>query len=157
MVKRNGQETPMKEGRDVWWNDFVSGQSGSCETLPMDVFRSALHPLHRRRSRQATRHSAYPWRHERRPGVHHFLGLRYQGYRCLLVHSRYRMDHRTQLHRLRAAVPGCDEHHVRGLARLSRLRPVVQDHRGLRSLSDLHRAYRHQDVHERGTRLASEV
>ncbi len=36
VVKRNGQETKMKEGRDVWWNDFVSGQSNSCEALPMD-------------------------------------------------------------------------------------------------------------------------
>ncbi len=37
VVKRNGQETPMTEGRDVWWNDFVAGQSGCCETLPMDA------------------------------------------------------------------------------------------------------------------------
>ena len=36
VVKRNGQETAMKEGRDVWWNDYVAGQSGSCETMPMD-------------------------------------------------------------------------------------------------------------------------
>jgi acetyl-CoA synthetase len=41
VVKRNGQETSMKEGRDIWWNDFVSGQSGSCETLPME----SLDPL----------------------------------------------------------------------------------------------------------------
>ena len=36
VVKRNGQETAMKEGRDVWWDDFVSGQSGKCESIPMD-------------------------------------------------------------------------------------------------------------------------
>jgi len=36
VVKRNGQETPMTQGRDVWWDDFVAGRSGSCETLPMD-------------------------------------------------------------------------------------------------------------------------
>ncbi|HNX10154.1 MAG TPA: acetate--CoA ligase [Methanothrix sp.] len=36
VVKRNGQETPMTEGRDVWWNDFIAGQSGHCEALPMD-------------------------------------------------------------------------------------------------------------------------
>jgi acetyl-CoA synthetase len=36
VVKRNGQETPMTEGRDVWWDEFVAGKSGSCETLPMD-------------------------------------------------------------------------------------------------------------------------
>jgi acetyl-CoA synthetase len=37
VVKRNGQETPMTEGRDVWWNEFVAGKSCSCETLPMDA------------------------------------------------------------------------------------------------------------------------
>jgi len=36
VIKRNGQETPMTEGRDVWWNDFIAGQSGHCEALPMD-------------------------------------------------------------------------------------------------------------------------
>jgi len=36
VVKRNGQEIPMKEGRDIWWDDFVSGQSGECGTMPMD-------------------------------------------------------------------------------------------------------------------------
>ncbi|MCK9442579.1 MAG: acetate--CoA ligase, partial [Methanothrix sp.] len=37
VVKRNGQETPMTAGRDVWWNEFVAGKSGSCETAPMDA------------------------------------------------------------------------------------------------------------------------
>ncbi len=36
VVKRNGQNVPMKEGRDVWWNDFVAGQSIQCTTLPLD-------------------------------------------------------------------------------------------------------------------------
>ncbi len=36
VVKRNGQETAMKQGRDVWWNEFVSGQPGLCETMAMD-------------------------------------------------------------------------------------------------------------------------
>ncbi|OPX76304.1 MAG: Acetyl-coenzyme A synthetase [Methanosaeta sp. PtaB.Bin018] len=37
VVKRNGQETPMREGRDVWWDDFVGGQPASCETVAMDA------------------------------------------------------------------------------------------------------------------------
>ncbi|MHB8119824.1 MAG: acetate--CoA ligase [Methanothrix sp.] len=37
VVKRNGQETPMTAGRDVWWTEFLAGQSSSCETLPMDA------------------------------------------------------------------------------------------------------------------------
>ena len=36
VVKRNGQTIPMKEGRDIWWDDCVAGQSGSCQSLPMD-------------------------------------------------------------------------------------------------------------------------
>ncbi len=36
VVKRNGQETPMTQGRDVWYDEFVAGQSGSCDSLPMD-------------------------------------------------------------------------------------------------------------------------
>ncbi len=36
VVKRNGQETAMQEGRDVWWDEFVKGQPGTCETVPME-------------------------------------------------------------------------------------------------------------------------
>lgn len=36
VVKRNCQETAMKEGRDVWWDDFVAGQPGLSETAAMD-------------------------------------------------------------------------------------------------------------------------
>ncbi|MRR36533.1 acetate--CoA ligase, partial [bacterium] len=36
VVKRNGQETAMKEGRDVWWDEFLTGQSVKCEALQMD-------------------------------------------------------------------------------------------------------------------------
>jgi len=36
VVKRNGQEIPMKEGRDIWWDEFVAGQSGLCEAVAMN-------------------------------------------------------------------------------------------------------------------------
>ncbi len=36
VVKRNGQETAMKDGRDIWWDDFIAGQPATCETLAMD-------------------------------------------------------------------------------------------------------------------------
>jgi len=36
VVKRNCQETAMQEGRDVWWDEFVAGQPGTCETVPME-------------------------------------------------------------------------------------------------------------------------
>ena len=36
VVKRNGQEIPMNEGRDIWWDEFVAGQPGFCETVAMN-------------------------------------------------------------------------------------------------------------------------
>ncbi len=36
VVKRNGMETSMQEGRDVWWDEFVAGQPAACETLSME-------------------------------------------------------------------------------------------------------------------------
>ena len=86
VVKRNGQETAMKEGRDVWWDDFVSGQSGKCEALHMDSADPSIHPLHRRSGRKAEGHCAHPCRHFRRTSLYHLLGLRHQRHRCLLVH-----------------------------------------------------------------------
>jgi len=36
MVKRNSQKMAMQKGRDVWWDEFVAGQPGTCETVPME-------------------------------------------------------------------------------------------------------------------------
>ena len=157
VVKRNCMETAMQEGRDVWWDEFVAGQPAACETVPMES-ADPLFILYTAGAGGKPRGIVHT--HAGTcigPAFTYIMGIRYQGYRCLLVHSRYRMDHRTQLHRLRATLPGSDKHHVRGLARLSGLRPVVFDHRGVWSLSDLYRAHGDQDVHERGARVASEV
>ncbi len=41
VLRRTGAETPMTEGRDVWWSDFVDGQPDTCD--PAEV--EAEHPL----------------------------------------------------------------------------------------------------------------
>ena len=42
VFKRNGMETPMTKGRDVWYGDFISGRSGECATEQMDSMDPAL-------------------------------------------------------------------------------------------------------------------
>jgi acetyl-CoA synthetase len=35
VVKRTGQDVPMQDGRDLWWDDVVPGQSADCPPEPM--------------------------------------------------------------------------------------------------------------------------
>lgn len=41
VLKRTGQDTPMKDGRDIWWNAFVPHQSTECKAEALD----SEHPL----------------------------------------------------------------------------------------------------------------
>ena len=41
VLKRTGQDVPMKDGRDVWWHDVIEGQTPVCEP----VWVNAEHPL----------------------------------------------------------------------------------------------------------------
>ena len=36
VVRRTGQDVPMQDGRDLWWDDVVAGQSPDCPAEPMD-------------------------------------------------------------------------------------------------------------------------
>src|SRR6266571_2059062 len=36
VVRRTGQDVAMQDGRDVWWEDVVPGQSADCPPEPMD-------------------------------------------------------------------------------------------------------------------------
>ncbi|GAC1518618.1 MAG: acetate--CoA ligase [Thermoleophilaceae bacterium] len=42
VVKSTGDETPMKEGRDVWYHDLIESADAECEAEPLD----AEHPLY---------------------------------------------------------------------------------------------------------------
>lgn len=37
VARRLGREVPWQEGRDVWWEDLVSGQSAECESVRTDA------------------------------------------------------------------------------------------------------------------------
>ncbi|MBS1959614.1 MAG: acetate--CoA ligase [Bdellovibrionales bacterium] len=41
VLKRTNQDTPMKDGRDIWWSDLVGKQSDSCKAEALD----SEHPL----------------------------------------------------------------------------------------------------------------
>ena len=41
VLKRTGDDIKMKEGRDIWWNDFEAGMSNYCDPVPVE----AEHPL----------------------------------------------------------------------------------------------------------------
>jgi acetyl-CoA synthetase len=36
VVRRTGQDVPMQDGRDIWWDDLVPGQAAECPAEPMD-------------------------------------------------------------------------------------------------------------------------
>ncbi len=100
----------------------------------------ALHPLHVRFDRQAQGHPAHdrglPALHDAHVQVHVRLPRRGR----LLVHRRHRLDHRSQLHRVRAARARRDVAHVRGRAHLSGCRPLLAGRREARRQPVLHRA-----------------
>ena len=72
--------------------------------------------------------------------------------RRLLVRGRHRLDHRSQLHRLRAALQRRHVGAVRGNPRLPEPRALVGDRRALRRHDPLHRADRDPGAHEVGHR-----
>jgi acetyl-CoA synthetase len=41
VLKRTGQETPMTDGRDLWWHELLAGSSGACKAEGFD----SEHPL----------------------------------------------------------------------------------------------------------------
>ena len=75
----------------------------------------------------------------------------------LLVHRRHRLDHRAQLHRLRAACQRCHAVIYEGAPDTPRQGPVLGHRRALRRNPALHRAHRHPHVHEVGGRGAREA
>ena len=114
----------------------------------------AVHPLLVRLDGQAEGHPA----HDRRlpdPGrVDAQARVRPQaGVRRLLLLGRRRLDHRPQLHRLRAVGQRRDVGHVRGRAGLPRQGRLVGPVRALRGDDLLHGADRDPVVHQVGRRV----
>lgn len=100
-LKRAAGDTPWTPGRDISWDDFLTRGSGSpaatFQWKPTNRHSSSppLAPLHPR--------SSHP--HPCGYQVHIPSGqvaLCSKANRCVVVHVRYRLDRRSQLHRLRA-------------------------------------------------------
>ena len=73
----------------------------------------------------------------------------------VLVCGRHRLDHRAQLHRLRAVVQRSDVRDVRRHSGLPESRALVGDRRALRGDDAVHGADRDQGAHEVGARARS--
>ena len=111
----------------------------------------ALPHVHERDDRDAEGHRAHDRRLPLRRRDDASLHLRPEArVRRLLVRRRHRLDHRAQLHRLRAAVQRRDVGAVRGDARLPGQGPLVVDRRALRRDDPLHRADGDPRAHEVG-------
>ena len=52
-VRRTGAEVPWQDGRDVYYDELVDGQSTTFEPVVMDAEDPVVHPLHLRFDRQA--------------------------------------------------------------------------------------------------------
>ena len=112
---------------------------------------SPLPDVHVRHDREAEGDRAHDGRLPRRRRLDAPLHLRPEaGDGRLLVRGRHRLDHRPQLHRLRAALQRRDLGALRGHARLPGQGSVVVDRRALRRHDPLHGAHCDPRPHEVG-------
>ena len=140
VVQNTGDDTPMTEGRDLWYHEALAGRS----RMPGRAARRrapAVRALHVGLDRKAQGHPAHHGRLPHRCGGHHQARLRPQaGEGRVLVLGRRRLGHRPQLHRLRAPGQRCDLGDVRRRARLPRQGHLVGAVRALRRVDLLHGA-----------------
>ncbi len=145
---------PMQDGRDHWWHELEDGESddaASCPCEPMDSedLLFLMYTSGTTAKPKGIVHTTGGYLVRRRDDAP--LHLRPEARdRRLLVRRRHRLDHRAQLHRLRAALQRRDVGAVRGHAGLSRQGPLVGDRRALRRHDPLHGADRDPRAHEVG-------
>ena len=153
VVKRTGEDAPMKDGRDHWYHDLLEKADDECPPEPMDA-EDPLFILYSSGSTAKPKgivHTTGRLPHRRRLHPQGRLRPQARGGRVLVL-GRRRLDHRALLHRLRAAR---QRHHlgdVRGRAGLPGQGHLVGDHRALRRLALLHRADRDPRGDEVGRR-----
>ena len=142
VVRRTGNEVPMQEGRDVWLHELEVSDDPASLPAGADGRRGpALPDVHVRDDREAEGDRAHDGRLPRRRRLDAPLHLRPQARDGrLLVRGRHRLDHRPQLHRLRAALQRRDLDPLRGHARLPGQGPLVGARGALRRHDPLHRA-----------------
>ena len=144
-----GNDVEWTEGRDIWWHDVVPQASRRARGAGVPRREPAVHPLHVGHDRQAEGHHAHLGRLSH-PGRVHEQGRARPASRdrCLLVHGRHRLGHRSLLRDVRSARERRDAGALRGHARHSAPRSLVGDHPEVRGDDPLHRADGHPLVHE---------
>ncbi len=106
VVRRTGNEVPMTEGRDHWWHERPRPDDpASCPPEPMDAedLLFLLYTSGTTAKPKGIAHTTAGYL----VGVattHHYVFDLKPEHRRLLVRRRRRLDHRPQLHRLRAAL-----------------------------------------------------
>ena len=145
VVKRTGHDIGMEPGRDYWYHDLMALPIAStqAETEVMDaedplfiLYTSGTTGkpkgvLHTHGGYQVYTATTLEWAFDHQRG------------RPLVVRGRSWLDHRAQLHRLRAADSGRDQHHLRRRADLPLPGPLVEDRGRLRRVDIVHSAYGH--------------
>ena len=157
VVRNTGAEVPMKDGRDLFYDEAIEAASDDCPPEQLD----AEHPLFvlytSRLDREAEGHPAHHRRLPHRCGVDDQARVRPQAGRGrVLVLGRRRLGDRPLLHRLRAADERHDLGHVRGRARLPAQGHLVGALRALRRDRLLHGADGDPRLHEVGHRAPAE-
>ncbi len=151
VLRRIGQEgVPMTAGRDVWWHDVVDKQSGDLARRPTRQRSESFHPVHLRQHRQTEGHSTHHRRLQPVGQANLPVGVRSSRRRHFLVHRRLRLDHRSQLRRLRTAVGRRDLLDVRRCAESSGRRSVLGFGRKVQSHDPVHRTDRDSRLHQVG-------
>jgi acetyl-CoA synthetase len=105
VVRHTGAAVAMQMPRDRWVDVVVEGQPDTCEPEPMNA-EDPLFILYTSGSTGKPKGVLHTT--GRLPGVrelHARARVRPARRRCLLVHGRRRLDHRPQLHRVRAPWP----------------------------------------------------
>ena len=152
VVRRTGGDVPMKDGRDHWYHDVRgSDDPASCPPEPMDAedLLFLMYTSGTTAKPKGIAHTTGGYLVGVATTHHYVFDLKPETGR-LLVRGRRRLDHRPQLHRLRAALQRRDVGDVRGHARLPGQGPLVVDRRALRRDDPLHGADGDPLAHEVG-------
>ncbi len=154
VLRRTGGDVPMEEGRDHWWHDLSSDASDDPESCPCEPMDSEdllflMYTSGTTAKPKGIIHTTAGYLVGTSTTHNYIFDLK-TGRGRVLVRCRHRLDHRPQLHRLRAALQPDDVGPVRGDARLPRQGPVVVDRREVQGDDPLHRADGDPLAHEMG-------
>ena len=159
VVRRTGNDVPMQDGpRRLAARARRLRRPGDVPARADGRRGPALPHVHVRHDREAEGDRAHDRRLPRRRRLDARADLRPEaGGGRLLVRGRHRLDHRPQLHRLRAALQRRHLGPLRGHARLPGQGPLVGDRRALRRHDPLHGADGDPRAHEVGAGARGEA